>query len=188
MKHILTLFFCFLIALAFAQTDSTSIKLDQYKSWHDKGMISDADYAALRAKVLGLQPQSVVKTTSPFADSSYRAYYRKKFNAEIISGGVCLPIGVGAAVTGTIVLLQVPNDQYPGSDEYTRFIQNRNTAAVVLLAAGGALTISGAVLLGLGVHQRDIYRKETVTLRASISPSGVGLSLAFSTRPNRLRL
>lgn len=188
MKYLLTLFFCIILGWASAQTDSTSIKLEQYKTWHDKGMISDADYAALRAKVLGLQPQSVVKSTSPFADSSYRTYYRKKFNAEIISGATCLPIGVGAAVTGTIVLLQVPTDQYPGSDEYLRFIQNRNTAAVILLASGGALTISGAVLLGLGLHQRDIYRKETVALRASVGPSGVGLSLAFSTRPNRLRL
>lgn len=43
-----------------AQVDSNLIKLKQYKDYYETGLIDSAEYAALKAKLLGIEPKVIV--------------------------------------------------------------------------------------------------------------------------------
>lgn len=52
LKYFVCSWFLLLAGLCFAQTDSLTIKLEQYKRLFDKGLINESEYEALKAKVL----------------------------------------------------------------------------------------------------------------------------------------
>ncbi len=66
--------------LLFAQKDSTAIKLKQYKTLYEQGLINSADYDILKYKALGVPPPEKTPAQYAAADSqqaSLRRYYSK---------------------------------------------------------------------------------------------------------------
>jgi len=57
-KTFFLLFLVYQFALAFSQVDSTLIKLQQYKSFYNVGLIDSEEYVALKKKLLGLNQPS----------------------------------------------------------------------------------------------------------------------------------
>jgi hypothetical protein len=69
MKYCLLLLLMLCLGSAFAQTDSLTIKLEQYKQLFIKGLITANEYEALKAKVLQINtPQTAADTTPAHAE------------------------------------------------------------------------------------------------------------------------
>ena len=163
-------FICFTRCVAQVQ-DSTQIKLDQYKKWHELGLISDEEYNTTKAKLLNLP----VEIKQKEIDES-KIYFRKidtislgdlhqRFKSKIIAGSVILSFGV-VLINGAVVYHYVTKGQIP-------------TGTIGLAVIGSLSTITGAVLLGLGIHDRVVFRERKASLSMDVSLNQIGLTYNF---------
>jgi hypothetical protein len=157
----------------FAQTDSTQIKLQEYKDLFIKGLINAQEYEMLKAKQLGLTTTEGVKSTSPFADSTYTQTFVTKYKSNIFGGATLLPIGVGTAISAIAFYNLTPN----------RVDRNGNDIRIlptaVLGVVGVAATVTGIVCLSIGLRQREVYRNAKLNVAINVTPGNTGLYLNF---------
>lgn len=160
MKKILPLFIClFIVVICDAQTDSTEIKLQQYKDLFVKGLITSTEYEQLKGKLLNIQTfpssQSVEnvksqtttvlkKETSKVTLDSIERKMRANYHGSVGVGITGMVIGSGFII-GTAI--------------YGLTNTSPRANAIIPLAIFGGLGITlGAVSLGTGIAKWNKYQ------------------------------
>jgi len=82
-KYCTILFLLLCISNAFAQTDSLTIKLQQYKTLYEKGLIDKQEYAALKAKVLQLDNRQPVAPAEVFTPDAAIPQHKETFTVSL---------------------------------------------------------------------------------------------------------
>lgn len=88
MKRLLLLPLLVLALWSVAQTDSTTLKLQQYKTLYEQGTINKAEYDELKAKLLNInsKPTTIEEVTEEPADAdkSKKTEHRRYFNFRVV--------------------------------------------------------------------------------------------------------
>lgn len=147
-----------------AQTDSTEIKLNQFKDLFMKGLITAPEYEALKQKTLGIQsqPPSVVIVKQeikplPQIDSAQAAKFQYKYTGNIIVGVAGITLGTGLLGGGIAYYKWASKDMgqtVTGEFTYRASIRNRNIITGVLCGFGSAALGVGIAALTVGVKQK----------------------------------
>ena len=179
------LFFAFFVAIiAKAQTtDSTSLKLEQYKMWHDNKTISDDDYAKLKAKLLGIESP----TTSLVVKNNVDYSKYKNYKVEWIAGAVCTGTGlitlIGVEADRGIIynkiVHNVANGNAPSASDVQNQLHNLKKVEWIAGGIGAASAITGVVLLLVADRHETLYKSQTVSLNLDTHTNGLGLAMNF---------
>lgn len=128
MKYFLLAAFLFCASLGYTQTDSTEIKLLQYKDLFIKGLISAQEYETMKAQLLGIEmkaaekpiPSVVLKDSTQLAQDSllrrkmYRqgiADARKYFRSPGAFAGTFFATTLGSPLLGLIPAIACSNSE-----------------------------------------------------------------------------
>jgi hypothetical protein len=105
--------------------------------------------------------------------------YRRVGVAGYVGIGA-LALGVGGVAGGIAVLLEDPTEGYVPNDDYQLERRDRVPLGGTLVGVGGALLVTGAVLVAVDqtiLRRRRAERGRSIVLLPSVSPTTVGLGL-----------
>lgn len=130
--------------------DSIEVLITKYKGWLDKGIITENEYAALKAKLLSIEPITpLVSGTKTISQEQYLTL-RKKYSGGFIPAGVAVGGGVGLIIAGKKrkerpieVSSSTTADQI--LEEFNRNQKNGKTMMIV----GGTTTGIGAIMFAI---------------------------------------
>lgn len=166
--------YCFLLltiilfssSIAKAQTDSTEIKLNQYKDWYEKGLINDQEYNELKKKTLDLSnaPSTTTDKSPKKTSTSYKG--------KLIGGSVFLATGT-SFVAGGLYLKRHPRLVYkPNIKGYAYDYKKARRGGNGVIVMGSLQMALGAFLLGKGIHGLVIHQNRQTKASIGITPSG----------------
>ncbi len=169
------LFFILLLLpfTAFCQTDSTTIKLNQYKSWRDAGVISEEEYGQLKARLLQI-PLSAKDEPSAKKqiDTAALKNLLQKAKSNTTGGIVMMSLG-GVFIIGTTVY------RYAAPVVKNRTDTDYKIGIGGGYAVGGVSMVVGGILLGVGIHNRVLYNEGKKNLALVLDEDKVGLAFNF---------
>lgn len=149
-----------------AQTDSTEIKLNQYKDWYEKGLINQQEYDDLRRKTLDLgntPPKAAEKTKDKPATS---------YKGKLIGGSIFLATGT-SFIAGGVYLKRNPRLIYvPTIKGYAYDYRKARRGGNGLIVMGSLQLALGAFLLSKGVHGLIVYNNGGRQATLGITPNG----------------
>jgi hypothetical protein len=169
MKTLLAVLLLLISSIGYSQTDSTSIKLEQYKEMFSKGLITATEYEALKGKLLGLpekQTQSLPQKITIVNTPNYEARYKSKN----IVGGLFTGIGASCFI-GDFAYIAATKDKLTK--------EQRKPTIIGLSVSSGVFLVTGATLLVVGDHERNIYYKNKKALSLKLNRDGVGFAFKF---------
>ena len=170
MKVPATLALVLLLIVCKAQiADSTDARLERYKQQYNQHLISLNQYQWLKAQVLDIPFDINAYPDSVRAKILYHRYHNR------IIGGSCL-VGVGftaAMVGGILSGVGAPHQLEPFKPG------GPGRPYVFTGVFGGFTAVIGAILLGLGEHDRSLYYNDYVALRLTGTNSSIGLACNF---------
>jgi hypothetical protein len=103
MKLLFIITFVFLSNLTFAQSDSTQLKLENYKKWFESGLISQDEYSDLKKNLLKVSPSNFTQNK----DSLKRK--NAVFKGQIKAGAIFTLIGLSAFIGSNPYLNNLPS-------------------------------------------------------------------------------
>lgn len=169
----LFLFFLLLPLGVFAQTDSTTIKLNQYKSWRDAGVISEQEYVQLKAKLLQIPvATNTDPSTKKQVDTAALNSLLQKAKSNTTGGIVMMSLG-GVFIIGTTIY------------RYVGPVVNSRTDTDYKIGIGGGYTVGavsmvvGGILVGVGIHNRVLYAEGKKSIAVISYQDRIGLALNF---------
>lgn len=169
------LFFILLLLpfTAFCQTDSTTIKLNQYKSWKDAGVISEEEYGLLKARLLQIPVTTNVETSAKKqVDTAALNRLLQKAKSNTTGGIVMMSLG-GVFIIGTTIYRYAgPVTNYKTDTGYKIGIGGG-------YAVGGVSMLVGGILLGVGIHNRVLYAEGKKSVAVISYQDRIGLALNF---------
>lgn len=92
-----------------------------------------------------------------------------------------IALGVGGLAGGIAVLLEEPTERFRPADDYVLERRDRVPLGAALVGVGGALLVTGAVLVAIDqtvLRKRRAGRARSLVLVPSVSPSTVGLGIS----------
>jgi hypothetical protein len=166
MRLLITIFILVLNNLALAQTDSTQIKLENYKKWFDSGLIDKDEYNKLKNQVLKISTTITQKDTLTIKDSNYK----------IKSGAIFSTFCIGGLIYSKIYLTNSINST-PYDKNYSKNIESINQDYKVLRAASVGLGILGLGLIAYGLKLKTEYYDQKTSV--SIDIPNLTIALRF---------
>lgn len=169
------LFFILLLLpfTAFCQTDSTTIKLNQYKSWRDAGVISEEEYGQLKARLLQIPLSTKDEpSTKKQIDTAALKNLLQKSKSNTTGGIVMMSLGGGFLIGTTVYRVKGPTSGYQSNIDYKIVVGSG-------YAVGSVSMIIGGILLGVGVHNRVLYNEGKKNLALVLDKDKVGLAFNF---------
>ncbi|MCW5907302.1 MAG: hypothetical protein KIS94_05550 [Chitinophagales bacterium] len=188
MKICLTLAMALFAIQIFAQTDSTEIKLSQYKKWLDMGLIDKPEYDVLKNKLLKKElsdepvmppkapPKSETKTDNSDSFEDYATARIRKIDTmplpalkeratlKLIAGSIFMAGSIAAGVT-TINLINT---------------NHKISATISIGIVSGFSLATSIVLLATGGIDYSLYKtRKKSTITFSPSTKDIGLALKF---------
>ncbi len=179
------LLFLLLFPIAvFAQTDSTEIKLQHYKDLFVKGLISTTEYDQLKQQTLGLKaPQQTILAketkTVPAVDSVQIEVMRRHYTGTVAVGCAGIVIGVALITGGAMYQKEQLRHNRASVDGSITNQQHDRVVIGTLFAFGSASSVIGITCLSVGISQWHKVNKYDKALTFNITPSSMGLALAF---------
>jgi hypothetical protein len=149
MKSLLVLAFLFLSNLTFAQSDSTQLKLENYKKWFESGLITQDEYSDLKKILLKVSPS----TTTQNKDSVKRK--NSAYKGKIRAGSVFTIVGLGTFL-GARIYLDRAVKATPVDKLYAKNIESINYHYKFLRGAGIGFGIIGLGLLTVGIATKEV--------------------------------
>lgn len=147
--------------VGFAQTDSTEIKLQQYKDLHDKGLINEKEYEDLKRGALKI-PAPQVKRDTVNLPNLLRTY-----KAQLISGS--LELVSGAGLLGAGLYFKDKEGYYNSRGDYIGYTKQARISF-----------ICGAIFTGIGIYSiAKGSKNKNKYLELKSAPSGVSFNLTF---------
>lgn len=169
MKYSLAFVFIIFVLTACAQTDSTAIKLQEYKTLHEKGLISDKEYEVLKGKLLEIPTSSgnEVVIVYPKKDTVDMRALERTYKAQIITGS--MELATGALLVGLFVHFRNEPLERNSNGVYTSSIRQ----ARICLVASGVFCGVGLYSVIRGSKNRQKY------INLSASPGTVSFQYIF---------
>ncbi len=184
----------FIIAVLFTSkvfsqvTDSTEIKLNEYKNLFDKGLINQDEYEKLKGSLLFPKNDFEKKDIEiKSVDKNAITDLKKEYKGNLIGGSVLLAGGV-AAIGGGI---HYKNNKIPdlskyfnkngifNSSAYDAALKTYRAKKIIIFSIGGVCAGAGLVLEILGIYNRQVYINKKKDISLSMSNQGIGASITF---------
>jgi len=166
-------------------SDSTKIKLEQYKKLLDDGTIGEDEYNRKKAELLGTtQPEvkqpEVVKQEREVtkADTIPMSTLKEHYKSKIIAGSVILSVGTAFWV-GDVLLATTSAKLNPKDSLYSTKLETRRGSETALGVLGGLASVGGAVFLALGLKDKAIYRRRGKELTMNFTGKEIQIAFAF---------
>jgi hypothetical protein len=147
-RSILILTFLFLSNLTFAQSDSTQIKLENYKKWFESGLITQDEYSDLKKNLLKVSPSNTIQNK----DSVKRK--NSAYKGQIKAGVIFTIVGLSAFI-GSNPYLNNAVKSTPIDKDYAQKIDAINQNYKVLRGAGIGFGLLGLGLIAIGVSTKQ---------------------------------
>jgi hypothetical protein len=159
-------------------TDSTDIKLQHYKEMFTKGLITSAEYEALKEKLLGIppkapqvqQPQEIHIIQEPAQKTI------KKISARDLQD---LRASGNAGIAGGVFLFIMATGSFIGEGVLVSSGSGTTVVQVFLPIIGVACLAAGGVSLGTGIHKIHKYNKYMESVSLNLYPNRLGLVCTF---------
>ena len=166
-------------------SDSTRIKLEQYKKLLDDGTIGEDEYNRKKAEILGIaQPETkqveVIKPEMELtkADTMSMALLRERYKSRIVAGSVILSVGTAFWV-GDVILATTSQKLNPTDSLYSNKLATSRGSETSLGVLGGVASIGGAVFLALGLKDKALYRRRGKTLTMNFTGKEIEIAFVF---------
>jgi hypothetical protein len=166
-------------------SDSTRVKLEQYKRLLDDGTISEDEYNRKKAELLGTtQPETkqteVVKPEKDItkADTMSMASLKERYKSKVIAGSVILSVGTAFWV-GDVLLAATSKKLNPTDSLYSTKLETRRGSETALGVLGGLASVGGAVFLALGLKDKAVYRRRGKELTMNFTGKEIEMAFVF---------
>ena len=169
MKVSATLWLLFLLSVCKARgVDSTAVKLEHYKALYSQKLITDNQYQRMKARLLHIPFQMTIDL-----DSAHASILKQHYRTRILTGSCLIGIGMGVAVVGGLTAGLIP------SEPPTFKPRDLADPFICISVSGVAIAIAGAVLVGLGQHDRTLYNNNYLVLTITGTGNRLGLACNF---------